>query len=938
MAHVHSVYDSDTHFSINPVTRVLRNEASGKTSVIQHDHNSERFTFEIPRIVEGHDMSKCNVIRVHYINIDAKTKAQATGVYEVEDMQISPNSDDMVICSWLISRNATQLVGSLNFLIRFTCVNDGVVDYAWNTAVYSGISVASGINADETFADDYLDVINQWKLDVLQDITEEAKAEVTAWKEVESGKVRDEMTAFGEQWNDTLDVERVRISELTAMRGDSYVAESEVNIYYSDWGAEASGICKFFSNGYCVGIEVKFTQLLLDSEVTAQLCDIPNGFDHLQQIADVFNGEIIDDSDGSRRKVNLYISGGALCLDNRDQNRIDISTDSMVHYAAVLTASYPLKNPVIPELADIRVDVNGTSHECAGDAVRGSTMDLNVALQDHDVRIGDNAVAINILQETLDNNVDELHALAFDIVEGVYINSNGNEATDSTFSATDYIRITHSVEILTYVGTDNSRHAFYDKDKNFISAENDGAIKGVLTSLDVPENARYIRVSCWKNQASKMVVKSGTVNDRFIAQQDAIDSLDNRVKGVENIGEKVDAFTSGNYEFPTIEIVDGNYVSAFSGLEGAIASDTYSCYTRYVEVIPNTVVKIKGVYLSGNRSVCAYDRNKKYIEVLRSKTADTEIIVNVGDTTKYIMATGKAGIAPTFEYVSIVPKRKGEEYHKLNGYNVLFENATKKPVVSIIDDDTWSTTAVTAFHDKCNALGIKGSYACLTSRLEADENTGLVDLLLQYEREGFPVLTHGHTQGEFYKGDKDPATKEFIYRDLVACENDLVTGLQKLHKYGFTDYKCCWSVPYGYYDADLQSLAKKWGFESLVSNISYKAEEPMWHNAELPFELYPNRRYEIRRVQFTNKDTLDALKVIVDAVAECNGWFIVTTHFAQPANSNIDFLGGENADGEIVKGAFAEFVEYAKAKGCEFRTFNEELRNRKPIYNAYEAY
>ena len=235
MAHLHSVYDSDAHFSINPITRALKNEASSKTSLIQYDHNSERFTFEIPRIIEGHDMSLCNVIRVHYINIDSKTKAQVSGVYEVEDMQISPEGDDVVICSWLISRNATQLVGSLNFLIRFSCVTEGVVDYAWNTATYTGISVSSGINADETFEDDYLDVIEQWKASVLagfeadvERIADEAKADVTAWKETESVKVITEMTKFSEQWNSVLDVERERIDNALSLKEGSTTGDAEL--------------------------------------------------------------------------------------------------------------------------------------------------------------------------------------------------------------------------------------------------------------------------------------------------------------------------------------------------------------------------------------------------------------------------------------------------------------------------------------------------------------------------------------------------------------------------------------------------------------------------------------------------------------------------------------------------------------------------------------
>lgn len=167
MAHKHSVYDTDTHFSINPITRALKNEASGKVSVIQFDHNSERFTFEIPRKVEDHDMSLCNVIQIHYINIDSQTKAKNVGAYEVDDMQISPEGDDVVILSWLISQNATQLVGSLNFLIRFACVTDGNVDYVWNTAIYSGISVSSGIYNGEAVVEEYADILEQWRQELI---------------------------------------------------------------------------------------------------------------------------------------------------------------------------------------------------------------------------------------------------------------------------------------------------------------------------------------------------------------------------------------------------------------------------------------------------------------------------------------------------------------------------------------------------------------------------------------------------------------------------------------------------------------------------------------------------------------------------------------------------------------------------------------------------
>lgn len=158
MAHLHSVYDTDSHFSINIVTRALKNEASTKVTVMQYDHNSERFTFEIPRYIEEHDMSLCNRVEVHYQN------GANSGVYEVDDLDVSPNGDDVVICSWLISQNATQNAAALDFRLTFKCVaDDGTLEYVWSTAMHKGISVSSGIHNSEIIVEQYADVLEQWK-------------------------------------------------------------------------------------------------------------------------------------------------------------------------------------------------------------------------------------------------------------------------------------------------------------------------------------------------------------------------------------------------------------------------------------------------------------------------------------------------------------------------------------------------------------------------------------------------------------------------------------------------------------------------------------------------------------------------------------------------------------------------------------------------------
>lgn len=165
MAHKHSVYDSDAHFIIDPITRVAKKDPNHKAMVIQFDHNSERFTFEVPRYIEGHDMSTCNKVEVHYLNYEPKTKQEIKGVYTSDDLQISPDDDGIVICSWLISAGATQLVGTLSFVVRFCCVDGTTSTYAWNTALAT-VNVSKGIDGSAAAIADYSDVLEKWKAEL----------------------------------------------------------------------------------------------------------------------------------------------------------------------------------------------------------------------------------------------------------------------------------------------------------------------------------------------------------------------------------------------------------------------------------------------------------------------------------------------------------------------------------------------------------------------------------------------------------------------------------------------------------------------------------------------------------------------------------------------------------------------------------------------------
>ena len=174
MAHTHSVIDDDLRFIIDPSTREIGN-GSQKVKLMQYDHNSEQFTFEIPRFVEGHDMSLCNSIRVNYININKSNREQHPGVYEVSDIKVE---EDNIIFSWLVSRNATQYVGPLNFLIKFMCFDENnYITYEWHTDIFKSASVSTGMNNEESIEEVYPDILEKWKNDVLAEEASRITAE-----------------------------------------------------------------------------------------------------------------------------------------------------------------------------------------------------------------------------------------------------------------------------------------------------------------------------------------------------------------------------------------------------------------------------------------------------------------------------------------------------------------------------------------------------------------------------------------------------------------------------------------------------------------------------------------------------------------------------------------------------------------------------------------
>lgn len=241
--HSHAVPDTDTYFVIDPITRKIENTNRKKSVIMQYDHNSERFTFELPRYVDGHDMLECTSVTVNVDNIETGVEEPRVNsdAPDMTDLRVHPNNQDKVISSWLISRNSTQLAGILSFHIEYKCTDsNGNVVYEWSTDTYDEIEVRARKKNGEAAVIEHNDLLEQWRTrifgagdSVMANIAAEGEAQVAAVK-AESETQQEAVELKGAQTLDTIPEDYTEVDamadEAVRSKGDAIVCSVEGDI------------------------------------------------------------------------------------------------------------------------------------------------------------------------------------------------------------------------------------------------------------------------------------------------------------------------------------------------------------------------------------------------------------------------------------------------------------------------------------------------------------------------------------------------------------------------------------------------------------------------------------------------------------------------------------------------------------------------------------
>ena len=198
-SHIHTddiIVDADVHFTINPTTRMISNQnedrVNKKLTLLQYDNNSERYSFDIDRYIDKHDLMSCNKVTVHFVNIGSGRSQRNLGSYLVTDVHVHETDPDKITFSWLVSSMATLYSGALHFLVSFECIDGDNILYRWSTTTFNAIQIVAGMKNGDELVKIYSDELLLWQNSMENDVIPNLVDECYIDREfATSGEVRD---------------------------------------------------------------------------------------------------------------------------------------------------------------------------------------------------------------------------------------------------------------------------------------------------------------------------------------------------------------------------------------------------------------------------------------------------------------------------------------------------------------------------------------------------------------------------------------------------------------------------------------------------------------------------------------------------------------------------------------------------------------------------
>jgi hypothetical protein len=259
----------------------------------------------------------------------------------------------------------------------------------------------------------------------------------------------------------------------------------------------------------------------------------------------------------------------------------------------------------------------------------------------------DTAIAVNLEYLGVPAGSDLVAYYSIDTVLGQFVNSSGDFTDLAGFQRTGYVPIPNGIPYIRYVGNwDNPgiRLAFYDVDRNFISAHSEGSTVTEVDSIAVPANAKFLAAS--GDPATQIQIFTydfGTTVLDDIASLELTQTEFDSLKAVAIYESDIESlgFAVGT---DIVQELQADSLDGYVGVSGIVASTSYH---RRKVVLPAGLRSLTYVGNWNSPSLVKaafFDISGTRIETVeRGAAADTTINIIVPDGAYTFQASGLDG-------------------------------------------------------------------------------------------------------------------------------------------------------------------------------------------------------------------------------------------------------------------------------------------------------
>ena len=228
---------------------------------------------------------------------------------------------------------------------------------------------------------------------------------------------------------------------------------------------------------------------------------------------------------------------------------------------------------------------------------------------------------------------------------------------------------------------------------------------------------------------------------------------------------------------------------------------------------------------------------------------------------------------------------------------------TPKKIITWIDDDTSSVSAIESVMTICETLGIRCTFATITHNW----TSAIITKLLAAQDAGYHIASHGHSSHTFWRES-----------NALALDGDLSLSIREMQQAGFIDSDM-FVYPGGSVDrqdVDVPSVIAKWcrcGVKDYL-NSAYCTG-------------YGQGRYKINR-KFIDKSSHSSISYytnLLGALSEDSApWYVYGTHSSHSSEFDADLVSG--------------VLSYALQDGWTIMTLNQAYKYRERYYMIQELF